>query len=314
MFGIVFVTALMCSPAWSSIPPQPGVINYVEGQAAIGGQQLNSSSAGNAQLGPGQSLITESGKAEILLTPGAFLRLAEHGSVQMVSPGLANTVLTLNKGRALVEADQVYATTDIRINEGGSIVHLLKPGLYDFDADRGQIRVFQGQVEVRVGSRNIEVKKDHQLSLSTTGKLKAVKFDEKAFEDGFYQWSSLRSSYLAGANMDVARRYAGNSAGVYSSPGWYGAGWYWDPGFAAYTFLPADGMFYSPFGWGFYSPWVAFGGPYFGYGRYGHFGPGYHAPYAAHGFVGHAYGGGAAGSFRGGGFGGGFARGGGGRR
>ncbi len=316
MFGFMFLAALLCSPAWSSIPPQPGVINYVEGQAAIGGQALNASSAGSAQLAPGQVLTTQAGKAEILLTPGAFLRLADHASLQMVSPALEQTVLTLQKGRALVEADQVYAANDIRINEGGSTVRLLKPGLYDFDADRGQIRVFNGEVEAQVGPQNIKVKKDHQLSLNASGKLKAEKFDSKAYEDGFYQWSSLRSSYLAGANMDAARRYADSVGGSYNSPAWYGAGWYWDPGFAAYTFLPADGMFYSPFGWGYYSPWVVVGAPYFGYGygHYGHFGRGYHAPFAAHGFVGHAYGGGAVGSFHGGGFRGGFARGGGGRR
>ena len=42
----------------------------------------------------------------------------------------------------------------------------------------------------------------------------------------------------------------------------------WDPWFSCYTFIPGDGIFYSPFGWGFYSPWWAYQAPiYFG-GRY----------------------------------------------
>ena len=41
--------------------------------------------------------------------------------------------------------------------------------------------------------------------------------------------------------------------------GWYGAGWYWDPCFGAYTFIPGDGIFYSPFGWGFYPPFAVYG-------------------------------------------------------
>ena len=52
----------------------------------------------------------------------------------------------------------------------------------------------------------------------------------------------------AEADADTARLY------VNGGPGWYGAGWYWDPWFSAYTFIPGAGIFYSPFGWGFYSP------------------------------------------------------------
>jgi hypothetical protein len=148
------------------------------------------------------------------------------------------------------------------------------------------------------------VKDGHQLTLNAPGKLKAQKFDKKASTDDFYRWASLRSSYLAEANVDAARRYAGSpgfDAGGWYANGWYGNGWYWDPSFAAYTFIPGDGIFYDPFGWGFYSPWLAYGAPYFGYGfgygygrgYYHHFGPGYHPLYAAgahsSGTVGHAY-------------------------
>jgi hypothetical protein len=41
-------------------------------------------------------------------------------------------------------------------------------------------------------------------------------------------------------------------------PGWFGPGWYWDLWFGAFTFLPADGFLYNPFGWGFYSPLVVY--------------------------------------------------------
>jgi len=50
--------------------------------------------------------------------------------------------------------------------------------------------------------------------------------------------------------------------------GWYAAGWDWDPYFGCYTYIPGDGIFYSPFGWGFYSPFFVGGAPF---GYYGHF-------------------------------------------
>ena len=67
-------------------PARPGSINYVEGKASIGTQELGPNSAGTIELEKGQTLTTEAGKVEILLTPGVFLRVADNSSVRMVSP------------------------------------------------------------------------------------------------------------------------------------------------------------------------------------------------------------------------------------
>jgi hypothetical protein len=336
--GGFFLAALLSSPVWGSIPPQPGTINYIEGQAAIGAQVLSQNSVRSVNLATGQTLSTQNGRAEILMTPGIFVRVGDHSSLEMVSPGLADTLTTLHKGRAMVEVANIQRANNVRITEDTASAQLQKVGLYDFDADRGVIRVFDGEALVQKDGQSIEVTSGHEINLNDAGKLKARKFDKNQYvADDFYRWSSLRSSYLADANVDAARTYAG---GPGSSPGlWNGAGWYWDPWFTAYTFIPGDGIFYDPFGWGFYSPWYApFG---FGYGfgyvgnYYRHFGPGYQTRALvtrAPGFAGHAYsvrggtigglsrsgfvgGGGGfrggAGSFRGGG--GGFHGGGGGR-
>jgi hypothetical protein len=316
--------------AWGSLPPQPGTINYVEGQASIGGQTLGEHSAGAVSVLAGQSLSTEAGRVEMLLTPGIFVRLDAHSALRMISPGLSNTVVQLQKGRALVEVAEIHPENNVRINQGNTSTQLMKPGLYEFDADRGRTLVFDGQGMVQTGGRAIEVKGDHALDLAAAGKLHARKFDKKAYEDDFYRWASLRSSYVSEANIDAARTYAG--ANGWAPQLWGGDGWYWDPGFDAYTFLPGDGIFFSPFGWGFYSPWCAFQAPFYGYGRgYRQFGPGYRPGYAAaraSGTTGHAFSvrgsavrsgafggggfrGGGAGGFRGGG-GGGFHGGGGG--
>jgi hypothetical protein len=298
--GGLFLAPLLLSTAWGSGPPQPGTVNYIEGQVAIGTHALNENSVGSAKLTAGQTLSTDNGRAEILLTPGIFLRIDNHSSLQMASPGLADTIMTLNKGRALVEVTEIRPENNVRISENGASTQLLKPGLYDFDADRGLVRVFDGKAVVQITGRQVELNDGHQLNLTAGGKLKSQKFDKASSTDDFYRWASLRSSYLAEANVDAARRYSGSSG--FAPSVWYGDGWYWDPWFSAYTFIPGDGIFYDPFGWGFYSPWFAFGAPYFGYGYggygygyggYRHFGPGYHPPYNPGGrstaFVGHAH-------------------------
>ena len=281
----LFLAAVLVVPALGANSDThsalPGTLNYVEGQASIGNEVLDAKSIGSAEVQVGQTLTTENGKAEILLTPGVFLRLGADSSLHMVSPNLTNTELALDRGEAMVEVDQIYKENDIRIVQNGASTQLLKPGLYHFDAAHQQVRVFDGKAVVQDGDRKVTVKGGHELALNREGKLKATSFDKKIAEnDDLYRWSSLRSDYLAQANVAAARVYVVNG---WYGPGWFGAGWYWSPWWGAYTFLPANGFLYSPFGWGFYSPlWVYRAPVLYGYGHYLHTFDGFR-PTPAHG-------------------------------
>src|SRR5215469_3627879 len=253
----------------SKNPAVPGTINYVEGQVSIGAQFLNSKSVGSIQVEEGQSLSTDKGKAEMLLTSGVFVRLGDRSSAQMVSSSLTNTQVAVNQGEAMIEVDNLHPQNDIRVAENGVTTRLLKTGLYDFDASHNLVRVVDGKASVQENDRDVTVKSGHQLALNEkNAKPKVQKFDKKEFETtDLYRWSSLRSDYLAQANMDAARIYY---AGGWYGPGWFGPGWYWDPWFSSFTFIPGDGIFYSPFGWGFYSPPWAYSAPiYYHVGHYG---------------------------------------------
>ena len=133
--------------------------------------------------------------------------------------------------------------------------------------------VFDGKAVVEDGRRLVKVKAGREVDLSGGDPMKVRKFDRKMAEDeGLYRWTSLRSSYLAEANVNAANTYVGGGFG------WFGDGWYWDPWFDAFTFIPGDGIFYSPFGWGFYSPPFVYATPtFYGGAYYRHFGPNYHA-------------------------------------
>jgi len=303
-------------------PAQVGTINYVEGQATLNGQPISQSAVGT-MMTAGQTLATQNGKAELLLTPGVVLRLDSGSALQLDSSDLANTVVSLVQGRAIIEADDVLQANNIVINENGYPIRIVKKGLYEFDATAGQALVFDGQADLQNGKKTVEIHGGHQALLAQA-KIKVKGFDKKAYEQSdFYRWASLRSSYLAEANATTAREY------MNGGPGWYGPGWYWSPWYDAYTWIPGDGIFWDPFGWGFFSPWFVGYAPFYGYGfggygfyGYHHFGPGYHPGFVAgRGFVGsrnfagaRGFGGGPAmagrGGFVGGGFHGGFAGGG----
>ena len=318
--------------AQNANPASPGTINYIEGSASIEGRQLNSNSVGHEALERGQYLATTDGKVEVLLTPGIFLRLDKDTTIQMVSPDLTHTEIKLERGRADVEVDQIFTQNHILIDQQRGQTQLLKSGLYAFNADIGTVRVISGEASVFPGAnlssdvKSIKLKSHRELALNNDA-FKPQKFDKDHAQDDLYSWSSLRSQYLGQANIDLASDYAG-SAG-------FDPGWYWAGGPYGYTWLPGSGLFWNPFGYGFYSPYYLYGGGLiygrYGYGRgYGYRGNyGYRGSYYANsgrvsspshsgfrsgtgagGF--HGGGGGGAGGFHGGGGGGGASHGGGG--
>lgn len=259
-----FLAAVLSAPAWGATAALPGTLNYVEGQASIGDQSLDAKSVGSVTLQAGQTLNTGTGKAEVLLTPGVFFRLGDDSAATLVSPSLTNTEIALAKGRAMVEVDNIHKDNLLRVQQDGAITQLLKTGLYEFNAGNGAVRVFKGEALVQDGDRQTKVKGGHQLVVtneSSAGKLRTTKFDRSQYQDtDLYRFSNLRSQYLAEANVNAANLYWPGSSG------WYGAGWYWDPTFWGYTWIPGAGYFTGPFGWGFYSPlWVGYAPYYYGY-------------------------------------------------
>jgi hypothetical protein len=285
---------------------RPGTLNYIEGQASIEGRQVSPQSVGNTTLEAGQVLATANGKAEILLTPGIFLRLGNDSSVQMVSPDLTHTEVRLEQGRANIEVDQIYSQNTILVDLENGQTQLLKKGLYAFDAGNATVRVFDGKAAVYPGAdtqtnvKPIDLKGGHQLVLNGEPSKPQGFNKDQAEADPLYKWSSLRSQYLGEANLNLAEQYA-------AYPGFY-PGWYWAGGPFGYTWLPGDGFLWSPFGYGFYSPYYIRGGGFIyggGYYRGGYAG-GYHGGYAG-GYRGGYAGGYHAGAVAGAGFHGGGA-------
>jgi hypothetical protein len=309
------VYACLCSTARRN-PARPGTLNYVEGQASIDGRQVTARSVGRAEVEPGQYLATGDGKAEMLLTPGVFLRLDKDATVRMVKPDLTHTEVSVEQGRAEVEADQLYPQNMILIDQKGGQTQILKNGLYEFNADANTVRTFDGKAAVYPGNnlqsnvKPVDVKGGKQITLVGEA-VKPVSFNKDRSEDDLYRWSELRSQYLGEANVNLAAEYA--DYGPAYGYGGFAPGWAWDASLYGYDWLPGGGPFFSPFGFGFYSPYYLYGGGFvYGRGFYGG-GYGYRGGYGFRGASGYRGASVARGGFHGGGFaGGGFAGGGGG--
>jgi hypothetical protein len=252
------------SSAWAQqvISAHSGVIHYVEGTVTLDGQPVKPKFAEFPDVKNGQTLAAEDGRAEVLLTPGVILRIAENSSFQMVSNSRSDTRFSVLSGSAIVEVGELLPSNAITILYNGAHIELTKKGLYRIDSDPGKLRVYDGEARVTGGSQTLVARKGREVALGAV--LDMSGFDVKD-TDAFLRWASRRSEELAQANISSARSasnlgYLGSGYGAGSGYG-YGSGmmgmgsWAYNSWYGMFTYMPyGNSMYYSPFGYPFYSP------------------------------------------------------------
>lgn len=258
----LFIVALSALPQYT-ISARPGVINSVEGTAYVNGVHVNDVKAAQRMfLNANDAVSTDVGKVEVLLTPGVYLRMGDHSEVRMISPSLTDTQIKVVKGEAMIEAMDLLKENSIRVQVGDSTTQIEKMGLYRFSANNpGTVSIFEGKASVEMGDRKTELGKDHMVAVDSD--LKVQKFKAKDNQDDdLYAWSKTRDEYDSASSYHASKSLASNtlSGGAWSGygfsgfNGYAGPGWFYNPVFSSYAWLPGDGAFYSPFGYGFYAP------------------------------------------------------------
>ena len=317
--------ATLCVPAFAQ-GTDPAVrdnfsastLNYVQGQVMLDGQPVTTNpNSVRRQLHPGDTLATTSGTADIMLAPGALLRIGQGTDVQLVASDGHRAEVRLESGRANVAVNTVRSGSLLLVDMPDGQTQMLKSGLYAFDTPSQTVRVFNGEADEFPGintdaaEKPVKVKEGHEVVLSDP-KVKEVSFDRNDAQDGLLPWTGPQETQAAMADGAVNAKagyveagYApaaygdgygdGSYAFGYGYPG-YGFGWGYPYGFYGYPY----GFYGYPFGFGLgIGYYGGFYGRGFGYGRgYGFAGRGYGGAFAA----GRGFGGGA--GFHGGGGGG----------
>lgn len=259
--GICVLAASGFSQTYT-ISAKPGALNFIEGDVTINGDAVWKSNVKSTFLNQNDVIAVKHGRAEVLLNPGVFLRLADNSEVRMVKPSLIDTQLEALNGETMLEVDNLEPGTSVTVLDHGSSTSLVKPGLYKFT--QNSVAVLDGKADVTFGARKVELKKNKQVEIGDA--LAESKVDLNAGDD-LYAWSNNRAQYNAAAS------YAGSTnvynAGGYGFSSYNSPGWYWNSPFNSYMWLPGNGAFYSPFGWGFYGPGVVSFAPVFTYPFYG---------------------------------------------
>jgi hypothetical protein len=240
----MLVSALACAAAEVAT----GVINCVEGQVTLDGKALTLSETETAVLSQGRVLQTEQGRAEVLLTPGVYLRVGENSTVKMEAASEKDVRLEVVRGEALVEVDAVAKNRRLDVIDQGADAHLNQDGAYLFNASQPAIAVYAGRVRVEDDRRGIALGQGQELLLSGTSGLKPRKFDRTA-PDAVYAWSRQRAVYASQVS-----EWTGESLLGLDGAGKHSDGWYWNPWFKSWAFVPDKGHAISPFGYGLYAP------------------------------------------------------------
>lgn len=236
--------------AQSVISAKSGLIHYVEGRVYLGDELVESKFGNFPDIKENGQVRTEDGRAEVLLTPGVFLRLGENSAIRMVTNRLIDTRLEFLSGSILVEADDLPKDNGVTIVYKDYSIKLQQKGVYRFDSEPAVLRVYDGGVIADLSGKAEEIKQGRMLPMD--GELKTAKFDKDKETDALYRWSRRRSEYLAMANVSAAKSV--RDSGTF----WQSSSWYFNPYFNMYSFVPGRGAYYNPFGFALWSPFTVY--------------------------------------------------------
>ncbi|MBP6821614.1 MAG: FecR domain-containing protein [Acidobacteria bacterium] len=247
------------------ISTKAGFVNRSEGKVFILRADSEDGAKGRVSLGTqmrdGDRIITEADSyAEVLLSPGSYLRVNEGSEIRAISTSLSEARFEILKGSAIAEVatalEQVTAISKkapLEIITPHGVVSIAKDGLYRFDTIEQNTLVQVRQGELFIGDRDrflagraTKISRGNAVKLvgGAVSKSDIAKVN-KDVSDKFDAWSFNRANTLMAANVSALRRSRTMSAMNY--------GWLYDSFYNCYTFIPRNGLWYSPYGFGFFN-------------------------------------------------------------
>ena len=89
---------------------------------------------------------------------------------------------------------------------------------------------------MREGNQRLKLTKGHEALLAEGEPWPGRSYNkDQVEEDPLYRWSKLRSDYATQSNVDAANN-------LLMDGGWWGPGWYWDPFWSDFAFMPGFGI------------------------------------------------------------------------
>ncbi len=208
IFTAAVIVALPAG-AQSVISTRAGVIHFFEGNVYLGDQPLEARLGKYVTIPQGAELRTADGRAEVLLTPGVFLRMGAQTTIRLTANGLADTRVELLKGSVIVDSGEPNPNTSVTVTYKEWSVHLLQQGLYRIDGstpggDPPGLTVRQGQAEVSTSAGGKPLTVEQGMNLPFAGVLVADRASEPT-KDALNDWSNGRNDSITADNAITAQ-------------------------------------------------------------------------------------------------------------
>src|SRR5579862_9130084 len=176
--AIAAVISLPCA-AQNVISAKSGTLHFFTGQVSIDGVDQYMRSGYFPTLKADSVLRTELGRAEVLLTPGVFLRLTDNSAIRMLDTSLANTRVEVMSGHAMLESDDPLISVKnapVTLVVGPREIKIVKHGLVGINVEDNEVKVNRGEADVTSADATLLLKQGRYATLSGED-LKAQKFD-----------------------------------------------------------------------------------------------------------------------------------------
>jgi hypothetical protein len=182
-----------------------GVVHFSEGSIFIDDHPLEQKFGTFPNIKEGSTLRTGEGRAEVLLTPGVFLRLDEDSSIRMISDSIKNTRVEFLEGSVILDSLEASGDNPVLITYKDCQIRFPKRGVYRMDASPPVLQAYNGEAEVTRDGKPSSIDPSHLYFFSLG--LETQKFGEGA-DDEFYQWSKDRSEFISADNRSAAQSTA----------------------------------------------------------------------------------------------------------
>jgi hypothetical protein len=202
---VVSAVAFLSSPAnaQSVISTRSGVVHYFEGAVNLGGQPLRYRPGKFPIMPNSAELRTEHGRAEVLLTPGVFVRIGEQSAIRMVDNELLHTRVELLAGAAVVDSAEPMPSTSVTLTYKNWSVRFLERGIYRIDSDPPHLWVLEGSAEVSAGAHEATLLVDKDMDLAFAPVL-VPEHTVNAPHDALTAWAGGRHQSISADNTIAA--------------------------------------------------------------------------------------------------------------
>ena len=121
-----------------------GVLEYFEGSVLLDDSCVEHKAAVFPSMKNGSVVRTAKGRAELLLTPGVYLRMDENSAVRMVSNSLMDTRVEVTDGSVILDNLNATPGHALALLFHSSTVRFPKPGIYRIDGELGELEAYSG--------------------------------------------------------------------------------------------------------------------------------------------------------------------------